>query len=192
MDQYTEGLVPEHFTLRTNKDDKTAGELFKTSHATLANEGSTWLKETSESCSVVAALLAGVSFAASTTVPGGNRSETGEPTLEGKPAFDAFAMSSLIGLCFSLTALIMFLSILTSRKEAQDFRIDLPRKLLLGLSSLFMSIIAMFTAFCSGHFFLIEHRYKHMVFLIYATTSFPLSLYAIAQLPLYMDLLEVL
>ncbi|KAL5077377.1 hypothetical protein RYX36_016361 [Vicia faba] len=188
--QYTKGLVPEHFTVRTNKKDKTAGEIFKKSHATLVEDGSAWLKDTSESCSVVAALLAGVSFATSSTVPGGNQSDTGEPTLEGRPAFDAFAMSSVIGLCFSVTALIMFLSILTSRKDAKDFRIDLPRKLLLGMSSLFLSIVAMFVAFCSGHFFLIDHKFKHIVFLIYTVTSFPVTLYAIAQLPLYIDLLK--
>ncbi|CAK8565778.1 unnamed protein product [Lathyrus sativus] len=188
--QYTKELVPEHFTVRTNKKDKTAGELFKNSHAKLLKEGSAWLKDTSESCSVVAALLAGVSFATSSTVPGGNQSDTGEPTLEGRPAFDAFAFSSVIGLCFSVTALIMFLSILTSRKEAKDFRIDLPRKLLLGLSSLFLSIVAMFVAFCSGHFFLIDHKFKHIVLLIYGVTCFPVTLYAVAQLPLYIDLLK--
>ncbi|KEH34039.1 ankyrin repeat protein, putative [Medicago truncatula] len=188
--QYTKGLVPEHFTVRTNKDDKTAGELFKKSHEELVTKGSEWLKDTSESCSVVAALLAGVSFATSSTVPGGNRSETGEPALEGRPAFDAFALSSVIGLCFSVTALVMFLSILTSRKEAKDFRIDMPRKLLLGLSSLFLSIIAMFVAFCSGHFFLIDQKFKHIVFLIYSVTCFPVTLYAVAQLPLYIDLLR--
>ncbi|XP_058782201.1 uncharacterized protein LOC131656518 isoform X1 [Vicia villosa] len=187
--QYTKGLVPEHFTVRTNKKDKTAGELFKKSYTELVKLGSEWLKDTSESCSVVAALLAGVSFATSSTVPGGNKSDTGEPTLEGKPAFDAFAMCSITGLCFSVTALIMFLSILTSRKEARDFRIDLPRKLLLGLSSLFLSIIAMFITFCSGHFFLIDQKFKHAVLLIYTVTSIPVALYAVAQLPLYIDLL---
>ncbi|XP_027186835.1 uncharacterized protein [Cicer arietinum] len=188
--QYTKGLVPEHFPFRTNKEDKTAGEIFEEKHKTLVKDGSEWLKDTSESCSVVAALLAGVSFATSSTVPGGNKSETGEPTLEGKPAFDAFALSSIVGLCFSVTALIMFLSILTSRKEAKDFRIDLPRKLILGLSSLFLSIVAMFTAFCSGHFFLIDQKYKSIVFLIYIVTCFPVTLYAVAQLPLYIDLLK--
>ncbi|CAK8565776.1 unnamed protein product [Lathyrus sativus] len=188
--QYTKELVPEHFTVRTNKKDKTAGELFKKSHASLVEDGSAWLKDTSNSCSVVAALLAGVSFATSSTVPGGSKSDTGEPTLEGRPAFDAFAMSSVIGLCFSVTALIMFLSILTSRKEAKDFRIDLPRKLLLGLSSLFLSIVALFVTFCSGHFFLIDQKFKHIVFLIYGVTCLPVSLYAVAQLPLYIDLLK--
>ncbi|XP_058782205.1 uncharacterized protein LOC131656523 [Vicia villosa] len=188
--EYTKGLVPEHFIYRTNKKDKTAEELFKKSSAKLVQEGSKWFKDISESCSVVAVLLAGVAFATSSSVPGGNQSDTGEPILKGNPAFDTFAMSSLIGLCFSVTALILFLSILTTQKEAKDFRIDLPRKLLFGMSSLFLSMVALFVAFCSSHFFLVDHKFKHIVFLIYAVTSFPLTLYAVSQLPLYIDLLR--
>ncbi|KAK2386975.1 zinc transporter [Trifolium repens] len=188
--QYTKGLLPKDYTVRTNKLGYTAGELFKRSYGQLIQDGSTWFKDTSESCSVVAALLAGVSFATSSTIPGGNNSETGKPTLEGRPAFDAFALSSVIGLCFSVTALVVFLSVLTSRKEPKDFRIDLPRKLLLGLSFLFLTIVAMITAFCSGNYFVLDHKYKHFVFLIYGYTCFPVTLYAIAQLPLYTDLLR--
>ncbi|XP_058788008.1 uncharacterized protein LOC131662285 [Vicia villosa] len=188
--EYTNGLVPEHFTVRTNKKNKTAGEIFKKTHATLEEYGNAWFKDISESCSVVAVLLAGVAFATSSTVPGGNKSDTGEPTLKGKPAFDTFAMSSLIGLCFSVAALIMFLAIITSKKEAKDFRVDLPRKLLLGLSSLFLSMVALFVAFCSTHFFLIDDKFKHIVFLIYSVTCFPLTLYAVSQLPLYIELLR--
>nr|XP_012570549.1 uncharacterized protein LOC105851980 isoform X3 [Cicer arietinum] len=184
--QYVKGLVPKHFTIKTNKKNKTAGETFKDKHNCLVQKGSEWLKTTSESCSVVAGLLAGVSFATSSTIPGGNKGDTGEPALEGKLPFDTFAMSSLIGLCFSVTALIMFLSILVSRKEAIDFRIDLPRKLLWGLSSLFLSIIAMFIAFCSGNFFLIDQKYKQIVLPIYIFTCFPVTLYAI----LYIELLR--
>ncbi|CAK8565738.1 unnamed protein product [Lathyrus sativus] len=188
--EYTKGLVPEHFIVRTNKEDKTAGELFNNSIATLVPDGSAWFKYISESCSVVAVLLAGIAFARSSTVPGGNKSDTGEPILKGKPAFDTFAISSLIGLCFSVTALIMFLSILTSQKEANDFRIDLPRKLLLGLSSLFLSMVTLFVAFCSSNFFVIDDKFKHIVFLICSVTCFPLTLYAVSQLPLYIELLR--
>ena len=190
MEQYTKRLAPAHFTVRNNKNDEKAEELLEKSNQLLINDASGWLKETSESCSVVAAQLAGVSFASSSTVPGGNNGETGEPSLKGKPGFEAFALSSVVGLCFSVTALIMFLSIVTSRKEPQNYKIDLPRKLLLGLSSLFLSIVAMFTGFCSGHFFLIDQKYKHIVFLIYIVTCFPVTWYAVAQLPLYIDLLR--
>ncbi|XP_027368533.1 uncharacterized protein LOC113874510 [Abrus precatorius] len=189
--QYIKSLVPQHFYFRSDRDGKTAGEIFKDSHKDLVRESSEWLKETSESCSVVAALVAGVSFATASAIPGGTNDE-GKPNLEGKPAFDVFAIASLVGLWFSVTGLIMFLSILTSRKEAKDFRKDLPLKLLLGLSSLFVSIAAMFVSFCTGHFFLLSHKYKMVLYPVYAATSLPVTFYAVAQFPLYFDLLTAI
>nr|KYP60901.1 hypothetical protein KK1_023322 [Cajanus cajan] len=186
--QYETSLVPEHFIFRTNKDGKTGG--FKQEHKELVKESSEWLKETSNSCSVVAALIAGVSFATSSSVPGGTHK--GKPELEGQPALDAFAIASLIGLCFSVTALIMFLAILTSRKQAQDFRKSLPLKLLFGLSSLFVSIASMLVSFCAAHFFVLKDKYKHILFPIYIATCLPATFYAVVQFPLYVDLLKAI
>lgn len=191
MEQYIKSLVPQHFYFRSNNSGETAGEIFKKEHKDLIRESGEWLKDTSESCSVVAALVAGVSFATASSVPGGTNEE-GKPNLEGKPAFDVFAIASLVGLCFSVTGLIMFLSILTSRKQAKDFRRDLPLKLLLGLSSLFVSIAAMFVAFCTGHFFLLNNKYKSVLFPIYGATCLPVTFYAVAQFPLYFDLLTAI
>ncbi|KAL9319777.1 hypothetical protein ACSQ67_011616 [Phaseolus vulgaris] len=153
-------------------------------------ESSEWMKETSNSCSVVAALIAGVSFATSSTVPGGTNN--GKPELEGQPAFDVFAIASLIGLCFSVTALIMFLAILTSRKQFQDFKMSLPLKLLFGLSSLFVSISSMLLSFCAGHFFVLKDKYKNILFPVYIATCLPITFYAVLQFPLYADLLRAI
>ncbi|XP_058784192.1 uncharacterized protein LOC131658961 [Vicia villosa] len=144
-----------------------------------------WMKDTTESCSVVAALIAGVSFKTSGSVPGGNQ-QSGEPTLQGQPTFEGFAISSLIGLYFSVTALIMFLSILTSRKEIEDFHINLPIKLLFCLSSLFVSIVSMFISFCAGHFILFVY------FHLYISICMPIAFYAVLQFPLFLDLANVI
>ena len=188
--QYVRALVPEHFTSRTNNDKKTSTEVFKLNHEVLLKESSEWMKETSNSCSVVAALIAGVSFATSSTVPGGTNN--GKPELEGQPAFDVFAIASLIGLCFSVTALIMFLAILTSRKQFQDFKMSLPLKLLFGLSSLFVSISSMLLSFCAGHFFVLKDKYKNILFPVYIATCLPITFYAVLQFPLYADLLRAI
>jgi hypothetical protein len=44
----------------------------------------------------------------------------------------------------------MFLGILTARYAEQDFLISLPRKLIIGLSTLVISIAAMMVAFCAA------------------------------------------
>ncbi|CAK8565552.1 unnamed protein product [Lathyrus sativus] len=192
--KYIKGLVPEHFNQRSNKEGKTPSEIFKEQHRELLKNSVEWLKDTSESCSVVAALIAGVSFATSGSVPGGNK-QTGEPNFEGYPAFEGFAISSLIGLYFSVTALIMFLSILTSRKEIEDFRQNLPMKLLFGLCSLFVSIVAMFVSFCAGHFFVLTDKYTkgdNILFYLYISICLPVAFYAAVQFPLFVDLVKVI
>lgn len=151
------------------------------------------MKDSAESCSVVAALIAGVSFATSGSVPGGNK-QSGEPTLVRQPAFEGFAISSLIGLYFSVTALIMFLAILTSPKDVEDFRRNLPMKLLFGLCSLFVSIIAMFISFCAGHFFVLTDKYTNggLLFYLYISICLPVSFFAVVQFPLIVSLVKII
>ncbi|KAK7303174.1 hypothetical protein RJT34_14076 [Clitoria ternatea] len=180
--------MPPNFYERYNKNGQTAKQLFITSHGQLAKEGGKWLTKTSESCSVVAALVATVAFSTSTAIPGGPDQETGIPLLLKKAPFHIFALASLIALCSSVTALVLFLSILTSRFQEKDFAVDLPRKLLLGLTTLFTSIASVLVSFCSGHFFILEDELKVAVYPIYAATCLPVTFFALVQLPLYFDL----
>lgn len=188
--QFVEKSMPQHFFLRTNKEGKTPEDIFTESHENLVKLGSKWLTETSTSCSVVASLIATVAFGSSTTFPGGTNSENGKPTLENRPSFNMFIFSSLIALCFSITAIIIFLAILTSRHQEKDFEKDLPRKVLLGLTSLFISIASMLTSFCAGHFVVMVDKLKYLAFPLYVVMFLPACLFAIAQLPLYFDLIK--
>ncbi|XP_050266516.1 uncharacterized protein LOC126710173 [Quercus robur] len=187
--QFVKESMLFHFFQRYNIKGNTSKEIFTETHKDLVKDGSEWLRSTSESCSVVAALIATVTFASATTVPGGVKQDIGTPTLENHPAFDVFAISSLVALCFSATALVMFLSILTSRYQEKDFGGDLPRKLLLGLTSLFVSIASMLIAFCAGHFFVLKDKLKYAAFPVYAVTCLPITFFAVAQFPLYFDLM---
>ena len=131
-----------------------------------------WLIGTSESCSVVAALVAAVAYTSATSVPGGNDS-TGIPMFEGQRAFQVFAMSSLIALCSSVTALVFFLSIVTSRFHAFDFETALPTKLIGGMTTLFVSIAANLISFCAGYFYVIHNELESGLYILYAALSFP-------------------
>lgn len=184
--------MPPRYFVRYNKMGQTPKEIFITTHKNLMKEGSKWLIKTSESCSVVAALIATVAFATSATVPGGLNQNTGEPILIDKTAFSAFTISSLVALCFSITSLVFFLSILTSRYEESDFSTDLPRKLLLGLTSLFASIASIIISFCTGHIFVLKDQLRYVAYPLYAATCLPVTFFALAQLPLYFDLMRAI
>ncbi|KAL0003962.1 hypothetical protein SO802_011523 [Lithocarpus litseifolius] len=188
--EYVKSGVPQYLLYQSNNGQKTPAQVFTEHHMNLVEKGGKWLNKTSESCSVVAALIATVAFATSTTIPGGIKESSGSPTLETYPAFDVFAVTSLVALCFSVTALFLFLAILTSRYQEKDFRSDLPRKLLLGLTSLFVSIASMLVSFCAGHFFVLKDKLKNKALPVYAVTCLPITFYAIAQFPLYFDLVR--
>jgi hypothetical protein len=187
--QFVKDSMPLHFFTRYNKEGKTPKQIFTETHKDLIEKGGRWLDKTSESCSVVAALIATVAFATSSTVPGGVKEGEGTPTLENQPAFDIFAISSLVALCFSVTAVVMFLAILTSRYQERDFGRDLPTKLLVGLTSLFVSIASMLISFCAGHFYVLKDKLRYAAFPVYAVTCLPVTFFAMAQFPLYFDLI---
>ncbi|KAJ8755536.1 hypothetical protein K2173_019334 [Erythroxylum novogranatense] len=187
--QFVKDSMPKHFFAYYNDKYETAEEVFTDTHKELVANGREWLTKTSESCSVVAALITTVSFATVATVPGGLNQSDGIPILEDKSGFGIFAISSFVALCLSLTALVFFLAILTSRYQEIDFFKNLPRKLLLGLTSLFASIVCMMISFCAGHFFILKKDLRQIAYPIYGATCLPVTLFAVAERTLYFDLI---
>nr|GEV30152.1 ankyrin repeat-containing protein [Tanacetum cinerariifolium] len=130
-----------------NVDFETPKMVFSREHASLVKDGEKWMKTTAESCSITAALIITIVFAAAITVPGGSNQETGIPLFKRKIAFNIFAVADAISLFSASTSLLVFLSILTTRFAENDFLLSLPRRLFIGLCLLFLSTTAMMLAF---------------------------------------------
>ncbi|XP_011082647.1 uncharacterized protein LOC105165364 [Sesamum indicum] len=186
--EFVRESMPFDFFFRYNNEGQTAEDIFSKSHESLLNEAGKWLSSISQSCSVLASLVATVAFTSSTTVPGGVRSESGIPTLEDKPAFTVFAISSVIALCFSVASLLMFLVIHTSRYQEKDFSKYLPMRLLLGSISLVVSVVSMLVSYFAGHSFLLNNKLKNAAFAAYAVIFLPVTLFAARRIPFYIGL----
>ncbi|XP_060173885.1 uncharacterized protein LOC132604407 [Lycium barbarum] len=186
--KYVKHTLPPASYVSYNNKGQTPREIFIETHVNLLKDGTEWLIKTANSYSVVATLITTVAFATAATVPGGP-DDSGHPHLQNQPAFEVFCISSLVSLCFSVMALVFFLAILTSQCEHKDFETDLPRKLLIALTSLFVSISASLVSFCAAHFFLLGDKFKKVAFLIYGATCIPVVFLAFNQLPLYFDLI---
>ncbi|THG13995.1 hypothetical protein TEA_022768 [Camellia sinensis var. sinensis] len=180
--------LPKNMLAHQNNEGKTPYQTFMETHEDLVKNDTDWLMKTTDSCTLVAALIATVAFATSASLPGGINGDNGEPFLQQDRMFEVFAISSLVALCFSLTAVLMFLSILTSH-EAMDFHVYLPRKLLIGLTALFISIASMLVSFCGGHFFVLRKIVKQAQVVEYLVAFLPVMFFIIAQCPLYVKLL---
>ncbi|TYJ99325.1 ankyrin repeat-containing protein [Cucumis melo var. makuwa] len=151
-------------------EELTPRELFTKEHKSLLKDGEEWMKNTANSCMLVATLIATVVFAAAFTVPGGNDDKSGTPNFRQNQAFTVFVITDVAALVFSTTSILTFLSILTSRYAEDDFLMSLPIKLLFGLVTLFLSISCMVVAF-SATFFIAYDKTKQNIPLAIAIVS---------------------
>ncbi|KAF8036203.1 hypothetical protein BT93_C2032 [Corymbia citriodora subsp. variegata] len=176
---------------RFNKVDyKTYWQIFVEDHKELLKNGEKWVKDTSNSCMLVSTLIATVLFAAAFTVPGGNDNNTGVPLLLGQNSLLVFTISDALGLFSSVTAILLFLAILTSRFEEQDFLYSLPKKIIMGLSFLFLSLAFMLVAFAATLTIVLDKRLEWALIPITLLASIPVALFIVLQLPLLYQMVK--
>lgn len=129
------------------------------------------MKETTTSCTVVGALIITIMFVAAIIVPGGNDSNTGLPMFLNNKVFALFIICDALSLISSSTSVLMFLAILTSRYAEEDFLESLPRKMIIGLSTLIFSQATMMITFYAC-LFIILHGKSWMVIPVNALLVF--------------------
>ncbi|XAR53820.1 hypothetical protein NMG60_11022509 [Bertholletia excelsa] len=179
-----------HFTKHFNNKGQTAEKLFEQNNMQLREDAKDWLKRTAENCSIVAVLIATVAFAAAYTVPGGPNQDTGYPLLLNQSFFAIFTITDVLSLTFALTSVITFLSILTSSFRMEDFKQSLPRKLMLGVTLLILSVSMMMVAFAATVILLIQNKEQWTRIALYSVAFFPVSIFALSYMPLYIELVK--
>ncbi|KAF5794760.1 putative ankyrin repeat-containing domain, PGG domain, ankyrin repeat-containing domain superfamily [Helianthus annuus] len=178
-----EKMMPPYLREAKNKDGQTPYELFSIENQDLVSKGLQWMKD----CMVATTLIVTVAFAVAFTVPGGYNQEHGLPVLVHQPAFLVFIIADAISLFSSSTSLLVFLSILTSRHDQLDFMYSLPRKLMIGLLTLFISVAAMMLTF-SACFSVLYKELKWVPILVAAFATIPVIVFAVLQFPLLVDM----
>ncbi|XP_031278610.1 ankyrin repeat-containing protein NPR4-like [Pistacia vera] len=181
-------MMQPSFREKKNSNGQTPQELFTQEHKELLKSGEQWMKHTANSCMLVATIITTIIFAAIFSVPGGNDSSKGLPIHLKETWFQVFVISDAIALSSSSISILMFLSILTSRYTEDDFLESLPFKLMVGLSTLFVSIITMMVAFSTTLLLAYHDRLNCVTMLTTVVTSVPATLYVLLQYPLLGDI----
>ncbi|MED6165913.1 hypothetical protein PIB30_104124 [Stylosanthes scabra] len=151
-----ERIVPAKCKEAKNADGKKPRELFTKTHEELVKDGEKWARDIASSFTLVGTLIITMMFAAAFTVPGGNDQNTGIPIFLNKPAFKVFIIADAVSLITSSSSVLSFIWILTSRYAENDFLWKLPVKLLLGLITLFFSVLSMMIAFAAALFIMLN------------------------------------
>ncbi|KAJ4975625.1 hypothetical protein NE237_000731 [Protea cynaroides] len=185
-----EKIVLPQYTEMKNSDGRTPAMMFIEEHANLVKEGEKWMKDTASSCMVVATLIATVVFAAAFTVPGGDNNNNGTPIFIKDKSFMVFAISDALALFTSATSVLMFLSILTSRYAEEDFAHSLPKRMIIGLATLFVSIATMMIAFSATLSIVLQDRLAWVAIPIATVACVPVTVFAFLQFPLFIDMIR--
>ena len=189
--QYVKKSLRPNVSASPNEIQKTPDQTFTETHKELLEKTKEWLNSTCNSCSFIAALIATVAFASSATVPGGVDQDTGKPIFQHHLAFRFFAISALVALCSSFISLLVFFALLTSKCQYKDFSKKVPRNLLFGLTSLFISMVAMLICFISGHFLMLDNQLKYYAAVpVYAVTFLVITFISLQQLPSFFALVR--
>ncbi|ONI01280.1 hypothetical protein PRUPE_6G131500 [Prunus persica] len=171
-----------------NKDGKTPRELFTSEHEGLLCKGESWMKNTANSCMLVATIITTVVFSAAFSIPGGIADNTGAPKFLKDTAFLIFAISDGVALFSSSTSMLMFLYILTSRYAENDFLKSLPLKLMVGLASLFISMTSMMIAFSTAFYLSCHYGLRFVSDFIFIFAFVPVVLFVFLQYQLLCDM----
>ncbi|XP_010552927.1 PREDICTED: uncharacterized protein LOC104823186 [Tarenaya hassleriana] len=178
-----ERLAPEIDKVMQNAEGLRPRDIFDAAHGPLRKEAEEWMKGTATSCSLVAALIATVTFQAIFTVPGGTDQASGNPLHLREARFMVFVISDIISFFASCTSVLIFLGMLTARYSLDDFLVSLPSKMIAGLSTQFISVAAMLVAFSTALFTMLEEMPK-LAIPVLPLTCLPTALFVMFQYPL--------
>ncbi|KAI3897359.1 hypothetical protein MKX03_021954 [Papaver bracteatum] len=187
-------MLYRHKFIRNEKGE-TAQYIFTERHKDLMDKGERWMKDTSGSCMLVAALVATVAFATAFTVPGGNISDNnssnnGNPVFLNSSSFVVFSVADALALFSSITSVLMFLAVFTSRYSEEDFLKSLPQKLIIGLATLFMSMATILVAFGAAFTIILGSRFPWALIPVSLFACVPVLLFVFMQLPLFVEMVH--
>ncbi|MCH80699.1 ankyrin repeat protein [Trifolium medium] len=154
-------------------------------HKPLIKEGKEWIKDRSNSCMLVATLIATITFAAAITLPGGNNAD-GMPQLLQEKKFLVFILSDAVAFFFSLTSILVFIANMNGSYTEEEFVIALPQRLLVGLACLFFAVIATMVAYIAAVSLFLEDRYSTSKIGIPPTVG--IALFALLPITLSLEL----
>ncbi|CAA2984568.1 ankyrin repeat-containing ITN1-like isoform X2 [Olea europaea subsp. europaea] len=185
-----ENIVQPKLKEEKNEFNKTPEMVFRDEHKKLAKEAENWMKNTATSSMIVGTLIVAVMFTTAFTVPGGNKNDTGLPTMleTQRTPFLIFMISNALSMFSSSMSLLMFLGILTAHYAEEEFLKSLPFKLIIGLTCLFFSIVTMMASFGSALYLILQEKLSWVTIPIIVLSTIPIVIFSILQFPILIEM----
>ncbi|KAL7181587.1 hypothetical protein ACSBR1_040475 [Camellia fascicularis] len=185
-----EKLMLVQATTTMNRDKQTPMMVFEENHRRMIQSEEQWIVSLASACTVSTTIIGTIAFSAAIQVPGGNNPEGHSILYEGTD-FTLFAISNAVALYSAISTFLIFLSIFTTRYAAIDFLYSLPNRLIIGLTSLFVSITSTIIAFSSALYLIFVQEKRSLILPPVVIMSFELvTLFAFLQFPLLLNMMK--
>ncbi|CAN1218447.1 Ankyrin repeat-containing protein NPR4 [Linum perenne] len=186
-----EKIVDKRYRNAQNNKGKTPREVFTEQHEEIVKEGGQWMKEIATNCATIAALIVTVAFAGCFTFPGGT-DELGLPILYQHSRFRSFVYTNAVALVSSSISLLMFLKMLMSRCQEEDFLVSLPKMLIQSLMWLYVAIACILLTFAASLSLMISHFEGASGLTLFGVSAYvlcmiPISLFGFTYLRLWFE-----
>ena len=180
---------PFHMYMK-NSEGMTPIDVFNKDHKDLLKVGEEAMKETANSCTLLATLISTVVFAAALTVPGASNKISNAPFFHKEQWFMIFILSNAVALFTSAASIVLLLSILTSSYAQSEFVYSLHARLMFGLTTLFISITTMVSAFIAAIFLIFDYKLEWVPYVIASLACAPVILFLVLHSNLWADLIR--
>lgn len=144
------------------------------------------MKDTATACSV-ARLIGTDMFVVANTVPRGNNSDSGYLILYKSVVFKVYAVANVVSLFTSMISLQMFLAIHTSHYTEEYFLFMLPKRLLIGMVTFFLSIFSMMMAFSATLYLVFCREKTWAIYLLAPVTMLKIVSFVRLEFRLFID-----
>ncbi|KAL0333702.1 UNVERIFIED_CONTAM: hypothetical protein Sangu_1526400 [Sesamum angustifolium] len=183
-----ESYVLPNYREKLNFYNQTPKMVFTEEHRTLKEDAEKWMKDTSNSCTIAAALIVTVMFAAAITVPGGNDSINGYPISKERWFHN---------ICHIRCHLSIYIHHFPVDVPGHpDFTVCrrrflyvLPNRLIIGLATLFLSITFMMVAFGATLYLVFGRKQAWVLIPAAALACLPVTSFVLLQFPLLVELI---
>ncbi|KAK9989389.1 hypothetical protein SO802_029628 [Lithocarpus litseifolius] len=124
------------------------------------------------------------------TVPGASNKISNTPFFHKEQWFMIFILSNAVALFTSAASIVLLLSILTSSYAQSEFVYSLHARLMFGLTTLFISITTMVSAFIAAIFLIFDYKLEWVPYVIASLACAPVILFLVLHSNLWADLIR--
>ncbi|KAM6567824.1 hypothetical protein CsatA_026952 [Cannabis sativa] len=183
-------IVIPAFRNKMNSKHQTPQDLFTKEHSQLMKESEKWMKKNANICLLVATIIVTIIFQANSDTSKDEKPNSSSSLSSSSILKNILSISNIIAMSSSSIAIMLNLFIIISRFSEDDLFLPLPLAFIIGILSLYVSVIFTMTSFCLTTFMATESLAIRLCACL--LEFLPIILFPFLVFPIFIDLTNII